>query len=266
MTNPLPVMSGSVFSAEVPAKQALNPGISGMPAVKVTPMEYRAKDMELYHQWKESKSKRHLGQLVDQLSPVIYQEVHRASGSLPTAALTAEAKKWTAKAIETFDPTKGVLLSTHVANYLPKVRRLNYKYQNAVRLPENLQLKYHEYTKAVTDLTEELNRDPDEAELANKLGWSKGHVVKFKNSLYADHIESVNERPSEFTHFNEGAILMEHLMSQLSDQEKFILEHSKDYSVKEMCEKLGMNTNRYHYLKKLTVEKIKKLQKEVGLT
>ena len=237
-----------------------------MPPVKVTAAEYRSKDMDLYHQWRETPSKRNLGLLVDQLSPVIYQEVHRASGSLPTAALSAEAKKWTAKAIETFDHTKGVLLSTHVSNYLPKVRRLNYKYQNAVRLPENLQLKYHEYNKALTDLTEHLNRDPDEAEMAAKLGWSKGHVVKFRNSLYADHIESVNERPSEFTHFNEGAILMEHLMSQLSEQEKFILQHSKDYSVKEMCEKLGINVNRYHYMKKLTVNKIKKLQKEVGLT
>lgn len=225
----------------------------------------RAKDFLLWQQWKETGSKAHLGQLMDQLSPLIYHEVQRASGSLPTSALSAEAKKWTYAAVQTYDPSKGTTLSTHVMNYLPKVRRMNYKFQNAVRLPENMQLQYHEYNKAVTDLTEQLNRDPSPEEVAHRLGWSKALVVRFSSRLYADMIESQSERPAEYTRFNENSILMDHLRQQLTHDELFMLDNADTLSVKEMCEKLGVNLNRYNYLRRKLVDKIARIKGEIGL-
>lgn len=228
-------------------------------------IDYKAKDLELFLKWKESGSKKDLGLLVSQLHPIIYSEVYRARGSLPPSALAAEATKWAVKAIQTYDPTRGTTLSTHVANYLPKVRRLNYKFQNAVRLPENMQLKFHDYNKAITQLSDELNRDPTDEELASRLGWSKPHTVKFKNSLYADLIESSSDKPTEVTQFNDRSILMEHLLSSLSEDEKFILNRSKDLSSSEMAAKLGVNINRYNYLKHKLVSKIEAAKAELGL-
>jgi DNA-directed RNA polymerase specialized sigma subunit len=237
--------------------------------ITISPAEYFAslkrKDQEAFERWKDSGSKKHLGELMDQISPVIYSEVQRASGSLPTAALSAEAKKWAIKAIQTYDPSKGTAISTHVMNYLPKIRRMNYKFQNAVRLPENMQLKYHDYNYALTMLTDELNREPTDEELASKLGWTKPQTVKFKNSLYADLIESSSERPGEFTQFNENALLMEHLESQLSAEEKFIKDNVKIMSSTELAEKLKININRLNYLKSKLIEKIKRIQIESGM-
>lgn len=225
----------------------------------------KQKDHELWQQWKDTGSKQAMGQLIEQLSPVIYSEVRSQSGTLPTAALAAEAKKWAIKAIHTYDPDKGTALSTHVMNYLPKVRRMNYKFQNAVRLPENMQLKYHEYNRAVQDLTDELNRDPSDHELAHKLGWSKPHVVKFKNSLFADLIESASARPAEFTQFDDNSILMEHLRNSLTPDELYILDNSKKVSATEMAAKLNVNINRLNYLKAKLKDKIRQLQIEIGL-
>jgi len=227
--------------------------------------ERKAHDLELFHKWKASGSKQDLGALVQHLSPIIYKEVSRASGSLPTVALNAEAKKWTIKAIQTFEPERGFALATHVMNYLPKVRRMNYKYQNAVRLPENMQLQFHDYNKSLGQLTDELNRDPTEDEMAQKLGWSKGQVVKFKGSLYSDLLEGSGEKDLEFTEFSDRSILMSHLMAQLDPQEKMILRLNKDLSSPELAAKLGVNTNRLNYLKKKLTEKIIKLQKELGI-
>lgn len=239
------------------------------PTPTLTATEYFAnvknKDQEAYETWKASGSKKDLGILMNQLSPIIYAEVKRASGSLPTAALSAEAKKWAFKAIQTYDPTKGTAISTHVMNYLPKIRRLNYKFQNAVRLPENMQLRYHDYNHALVALTEELNREPTDEEMAKRLGWSKPHTVKFKNSLYSDLIESNSERASEFTQFNEQAILMEHMMNQLDYQEKFILENTKLMSSTELAAKIGVNLNRLNYLKNKLKEKITTIQAESGM-
>jgi DNA-directed RNA polymerase specialized sigma subunit len=235
----------------------------------LTPQEYfqgrRQTDQELYNQWKATGSKKHLGALVEHLGGLIFSEVRRASGSLPTSALTSEARKWAIKGIQTYDPSKGTALSTHVVNYLPKTRRMNYKFQNLVRLPENLQLRFHDYNMALTMLTEELNREPTDEELAHKLGWSKPQTVKFKNSLYADLIESSSAKASEYTHFNENALLMEHLMTQLDPQEKFILENSKVISSTDLAKKLNVNLNRLNYLKAKLAEKIKDIKQDSGM-
>jgi DNA-directed RNA polymerase specialized sigma subunit len=228
-------------------------------------IDYRSKDRELFDRWKQTGSKTDLGKLVNQLSGVIYQEVNRQSGSLPSAALSAEAKKWAINGIKTYDPSKGTQLSTHVTNYLQRVRRLNYKYQNAVRLPENMQLLYRDWNSANQELADQLNRDPTEEELAKALGWSKPQVIKYKNSLYSDLVESASDKPAEFTQYNENAELMAYLMSQLSSDEKFIFDNVKEMPAPKIAEKLGVNINRYNYIKKQLINKIEKTKREIGL-
>lgn len=226
----------------------------------------RERDLELWQAWKDTGSKQHFNQLLHQLTPVMYSEVHRASGTLPTPALAAEAKKWTITAIHNYDPSRGTALTTHVMNYLPKVRRMNYKYQNAVRLPENQQLKFHDYNRAITQLSDSLNREPTNDEIATHLGWSKGVTAKFKNSLYADLIESASERPAEFTEFNQSAILMRHMMSQLTPDEKIIFDESaKKTPIPEVAAKLKVNVNRYNYLKRKLTEKMLKIKTEIEM-
>jgi DNA-directed RNA polymerase specialized sigma subunit len=114
-------------------------------------------------------------------------------------------------------------------------------------------------------LTDELNREPTDEELAHRLGWSKPKTIKFKNSLYADLIESGSDKPTEYTHFNDNALLMEHLMSQLDPQEKFILENSKVINSTDLAKKLGVNLNRLNYLKAKLADKIKDIKRESGM-
>ena len=222
-------------------------------------------DQELYEKWAVSKSKKDMGNLMDSLGKLVYTEVRRASGTLPVSALSAEAKKWTIKAIQTYDPTKGTLIGTHVSNYLPKIRRMNYKFQNAARLPENLQLKYQSYNHELASLTEELNREPTDSEMASKLGWTKPQTIRFKNMLYSDLVESSSEKATETSRFNENALLMEHLMSQLDYQEKFILENSKVLSATEIAKNLGVNINRFNYLKDKLKTKIQTIKQDSGM-
>jgi DNA-directed RNA polymerase specialized sigma subunit len=206
-----------------------------------------------------------LGQLVKQLHPVIYSQVERVSGTLPKSALSAEAKKWTVKALESYDPTRGVAVSTHVMNYLPKIRRLNYKFQNSARLPENLQLEYTNFTTGVSHLEETLGREPNDEEIAEHLGWSKPLVTKFKGSLYSDLVESASQRPSEVTQFNSNRFLMDHIMSQLDAQEKFILLESNDMPAQQAANKLGVSLSRWNYLKSKLKDKLLAIKTEVKM-
>lgn len=225
---------------------------------------YRNKDIELFTKWKETNSKRDLGALLTQLSPLIFKEVHRASGTLPTSALHAEAQTWAIKAVETYDPSKGTALSTHVTNYLQKVRRLNYTYQNMVRLPEDKTLQVGKYNEAIAKLQDLHKREPTDDELAKELGWSKPAVFKFKNSLYKDLPESGNDRPSEYVQYNNQAVFMEHLRQQLSTEELYILDNVGDMSSSELAGKLGVDINRLNYLKSKLRDKIMKYKMQLG--
>lgn len=226
----------------------------------------KEQDLELYNVWKQTGDKKALGELMHNLNPLIYTEVKRASGTLPATALSAEAKKWTIKAIQSFDPTKGVALSTHIMNYLPKIRRMNYKFQNSARLPENLQLQYHTWNKVSTGLQEKLDRDPTDEELAEELGWKKKAVIKYKNSLYSDLVESGSERPTEYTTFNTNKVLFDYILMQLTKDERYILDNSDNMSSTELAAKLNINVNRLNYQKRLLIDKIKKLQVETRWT
>lgn len=226
--------------------------------------EVRRIDQELYHKYMETKDPRDLHKLVTQLNPLIYTEVQRASGTLPTQALTAEAKKWTIHAINNYDPSKGTQLSTHVTNYLQKVRRLNYRFQNAARLSENNQLIYHKYNTAVQGLQDRLNRDPSDEELAAELGWAKKAVIKFKSGIFQDIVESSKEKASEFTRFDSGKVLFEHMMDQLTPEERIIMEHVGDMSSADLAVKLNINVNRLNYLKNKLKTKIQGIQHEMA--
>jgi DNA-directed RNA polymerase specialized sigma subunit len=227
--------------------------------------EVKRKDQELYEHWKKTGDKASLGALVNQLSPMIYSEVQRQAGTLPNSALSAEAKKWVIRAINNYDPTKGASISTHVGNYLPKIRRMNYKFQNAARLPENMQLQYKLWDRALQNLSDTLNREPTEEEMAKELGWSKGQVVKYRNSLYEDLVESATARPFETIRFNENKILLDHIMTQLSQEEKTIWENSKLLSSEELAKKLNININRLNYLKAKLKAKVQSIKNEIGL-
>lgn len=224
----------------------------------------KSKDLELYNHWKETGDKKALGQLINQLSPLIYSEVRRQSGTLPVQALSAESKKWAIKAIQTYDPSKGTALSTHVTGYLRKVRRMNYKFQNMVRLPENLQLKYNQYSTALNNLTDRLNREPTDVELAQELGWSKAATVKYRNSLYKDLTESGAQKPTEAFQFNQNKILYDYIISQLTPEERIILDNVKTVSSTELAKMIGVNVNGLNYRKEKLRKKIQQIQAEAG--
>lgn len=228
-------------------------------------IDYAKRDLDLYNTWKQTGSKQALGALVKSLHPLIYSEVRRSAGTLPEAALSAEAKKWAVASIQSFDPSKGAALSTHVVSGLRRVRRINYANQNSARLPENLHLMYQGFKNAASHLETSLGREPTDVELAKELSWTPAAVTKYKKSLYEDLTESANARPTEITQFNSNAFLLDHVMSQLDDQEKTILMDSGTMPASQLADKLGVNISRLNYLKSKTKDKIQKIKTEIGM-
>lgn len=235
-----------------------------LPAAPVK-IDYRSKDMELYNKWAQTKSKKDMSKLMTQLMPIVNRQVSRVSGSLPTAALQGEAMHWAVKGIETFDPSKGFALSTHITNYIQRVHRLNYKYQNAVRLPEDMQREYSQYNRALEQLRDEMNSEPTSEDIAKRVGWPTKKVDRFKERLFTEHIESKEEHPSQVSEYSDENILLNHILSHLTDEEKTILKYKGKINSTELAAKLGVNTNRLNYLQSNLRKKIQTMKLGLGI-
>jgi len=234
---------------------------------EVTPqkIDYKSKDLELFNKWNASKSKKDMSELVKHLNPIIHKSVAGVAGSVPTSALAAEGKLWTIKAIKTFDPSKGFALSTHVMNYIKRIKRVNYKYQNSVRLPEHMQTEYHLWNSAKQQLSDELNEEPTLEHLSKRLNWPMAKVKRFNDRIYSDLIESASENPTQVTEYSDNNLMMNHILSNLTEDEQFILKNKGKMSATELSNKLGVDTNRLNYLSRKLRDKIFNMKMELGI-
>lgn len=219
----------------------------GAEAGSMTQVALGGRDLHYYNLWKQTGDKQHMGMLLKSLKPLMIKEVHKVSGTLPTAALMASAKRWTIHAVKTYDPTKGAQLSTHVTNWLQKIKRENYKYQNAARIPENLHIEFGKFKEAEESFKERFDRDPTDDELAHELGWSKKQVVNLKSRNYEDRTEGANEAPSVVHKTNEESLFIEHLKQVLSHSQQEMLFNPKEMSVADLAKSLGMTMSKYQY-------------------
>ena len=60
-------------------------------------------------------------------------------------------------------------------------------------------------------------------------------------------------------------MLMRHLREQLTPDELYILENAKGKSVPEISAHLGVNTQRYNYLRSKLIKKVRTIKEDIGL-
>jgi DNA-directed RNA polymerase specialized sigma subunit len=217
-------------------------------------------DLALWRAWKKSPTDANLSALLQQVGPLIQREVNRWAGSLARPVLEAEAKRLAVKAFETYDPTRGAALGTHVANMLLKLSRLSYSNQNVARLPENKLLQFHGYNLAHAQLSDELGRPPTTDELADHLAWSIPQLERFRRAIsHQELLESGGAAPDG----NSGGLFetdsqdhtVDFVHHDLAPMQKLIFEHLTGYggaevlSNQEIMKKLGLTQGRYSYLK-----------------
>ncbi len=164
-------------------------------------------DLELWKQWHSTRSPMDLQGLIRQLNPLIQAEVNRRAGSLSRDTLESQAKKLAVRAIEKFDPNRGVKLSTHVTGQLAKLSRMNYAHQKAARIPDHAAMQYPTVMMAREEFATDYGRDPSNEELADQLKWSLKKVEQFNARLRPELLES-SDTPSDLfvPHFHDPSI------------------------------------------------------------
>lgn len=218
-------------------------------------------EMDHYNNYKQSGSVKDRARTVMALKPILIKKHKQLAGTLPDSALSAEITKHAINAIDSYDPTKGAKLSTHVFNHIAQASRLNYTYQNVVRMSEDKQQgKYKHYKKALDDLNSELNHEPTDSQLAERLGWTVKEVGDMKSGLFADIYESRQEVMPEVSKFSDEKTLMNHIMTNLdAGEKKFFRDKTSGMSQTEMAQRHDMDINKLNYTNRKLSDKVKGL-------
>lgn len=200
------------------------------------------------------------------MEPVLYSATKINQGTLSPQVIQAEAKLQALKAFKTYDPGKDVKLSTHVHNYLQKVNRLNYKYQEIFEVPEQRRIKYQTFQKAKQDLEDSLRREPTAEELADHLHWSRAEVGRFLAEARVEFSDAQPHSSDLAVHDTADATLMAYIYNDMAPKQKLLFEHTTGYNGKpvlsnpELMKKLRMTQGQLSYAKKQMTQDIKKIQ------
>jgi RNA polymerase primary sigma factor len=102
---------------------------------------------------------------------------------LPLLDLVSEGNIGLMKAVERFDPAKGGKLSTYGAWWIKQsIKRALANQSKTIRLPVHLVDKISKIRRVSLQMSEELGREPTDAELAEEIGLSRRKVSQLKTA------------------------------------------------------------------------------------
>ena len=144
------------------------------------------KELQLFYKWKQTGDNNIKLELINSLSPIIYQQVHKFKGSgLPETALRLETKRIISDALETYDPTKSQL-NTHVINYGKKLSRFVQNYQNVGKIPEPRLRMVGLYNTVYDNINADKGREPTVPELADAMSVPSIEIERLQTELRSD--------------------------------------------------------------------------------
>lgn len=106
---------------------------------------------------------------------------HYAGLGLPLLDLISEGNMGLMKAVERFDPNKGAKLSTYAAWWIKQSIKCALANQSkTIRLPAHLIEKLSRMRKMIAVMTENLGREPNNAEIAAEMGVKPGAIAHWR--------------------------------------------------------------------------------------
>lgn len=211
-------------------------------------------DLDLWKKYKAGDQSAKWKLLQNFRGPII-QTARQQSNVRPYSVVEAELKELTLKALDTYNPNKGVKLLTHVMNTYKKLSRENISNQHAIRVPENIHFKFKPITEANLYLTDALGREPTHQEIADYIKWPLTKVVDASTRLRKELVESKQTYEPVLYEQDPTQQGLYYAYNCLDNNGKYILEHSTGYGGaaqfkdSEIQKKLKMTSYMYNKTK-----------------
>jgi len=168
-----------------------NPAEEYFTAKEAAKEDRKKKELDLWHHWKNNGMQpQHLEPLLTMYGGTIAQKVKLwKAPRVPEAAFKLKLHEHMVDAFKTYDPNRGAALNTWVEGRLQKAKRFNARHQNIAYIPEGQIEHITPINKAIDHLTEELGREPTNAEISEHLNMQPG----VRSPLTAKRVETIRQ-------------------------------------------------------------------------
>ena len=130
-----------------------------------------------YAAWKLDQSPQGNATFLKAIDPVVQKGLKMYGDQSPLAS--SQARLTALEAARKYDPSRSRLQS-HMLNHMQGLRRATRQQSEIMRVPERVYLERQKLRGYTQELSDELGREPSDAELADKLGVSMARIAKIR--------------------------------------------------------------------------------------
>lgn len=224
----------------------------------------RGQEVAMYDEWEQSgRDPAKLTPLLKSLSPMIDREAKKRmkglGGSMPHSAVRGELQRGTVRALETYDPTKGTQLHTHIHQNFKRVTDFIAANRNPKYMPKRDVEKYQTFSNAKESFKQEFGRDPSMAELKQLLpSWGMNTLKKLDTGFGSEAFTNMNTGIMEHDPgvqpdaLRNAFLLMKSTMSE--EEKRFADMHyprggKRQMSVKQIARAMGVPEHKVYRIK-----------------
>lgn len=134
---------------------------------------------EPYNAWKATPGPDANAAMLKTLDPVIQGAIKTHVGE-PNPLLNSRARMMALEGLRSYDPARG-RLQTHLYNHLQGLKRVNRQQTTIVKVPERVSLDRYHLDQYQRELADELGREPTDAELMDRTGFSSRRISRVRS-------------------------------------------------------------------------------------
>lgn len=218
-------------------------------------------------------------QLVKQFRPLVQKQARQfLSPSVPLEDLVQEGFLGLMHAIDGYDPTRGVKLITYATHHIDgHLRHFLRDRVQIIKEPAWLQEMAQKVRRETDTLTQELGREPTDAEVAQSLGLKESEVSRIRTTRATFAVSSLDEaQETGGAAAHVARSNLEASLSELPIEEKVVLEHAltrlkeieqkvlyafyyEDRSQTDIARALGVSNNYISHILKNSARKLQQM-------
>lgn len=226
----------------------------------------RGDELELWHNWNSTgRKEEHLEPLLASFEPVIEKETNTRlkglGGSMPKPALKAELRHAVVKSFQSYDPSMGTQLFTHVIGGMRRVSDAVNTARNPSHLPRKITSLYQPHESARLTLQDQLGREPTLAEILPMMpaGTRLDDLKRLRRATRSEAFSNMGEEFDEPTKAIGVRDAYSLLKPTMNDHERQFVElhypsEGPSMPIKGIAKEMGLPQHRVYRLK-ATVER-----------
>lgn len=134
---------------------------------------------ELVTSWQKDPDT-HNSEILQGLQPILRSSIRSYAQGRNSQAVKIKARTLAFRALKTYDPTKGASPATHLRRQLQPLTRYSAEVSQPIHIPEEARRSLAEMSHTIEDLATDLDREPTDTEIADRMGLSETYVKRLK--------------------------------------------------------------------------------------